>query len=226
MLNIFAQYDTIFFDLDDTLYPEIAYLKAAFAAIGQFSETHYALNAQQVEDFLTTSFIKYGRQNLFNQCFKHFEAAIKASKCENTDLSRDYREGVLLDHIFVKNCLNILRTVEIKEKIRLYPFVYKLIPELIKQEKQIFIITNGNITQQKNKVKHLQWNGIYASVTTVFANQFAPKPSPKVFTDFLQPNFNLKNKSILFVGDAETDAEFSRNINVDFLHVDYFKQTL
>jgi HAD superfamily hydrolase (TIGR01549 family) len=226
MLHIFQDYNVVLFDLDDTLYPEIEYLKAAFAAIGQFFEKEYALNTRKVEDFLTTTFTKQGRKNLFNHCFHHFKEEIQGKKHENTDLSRDYREGVLLENIFVEQCLNILRTLEIAEKIRFYPFVYKIIPQLIKQEKQIFIITNGNTTQQKNKVKHLQWNGMDASITIIFANQFAPKPSPKVFTDFLEPNFSLKNKSILFVGDAETDAEFSRNIGVDFLHVDYFKQTL
>jgi HAD superfamily hydrolase (TIGR01549 family) len=219
MLHIFQDYNVILFDLDDTLYPEMDYLKPAFAAIGHFFEKKHALNAQQVEDFLTTTFTKYGRQNLFNQCFNHFKEEIKGKKRENT-------EGVLSENIFVEQCLNILRTVQIREKIRFYPFVYEVIPQLIKQGKQIFIITNGNIIQQKNKVKHLDWDSIDTYITVIFANQFAPKPSPKVFTEFLEPNFSLKNKRILFVGDAETDAEFSRNIGVDFLHVDYVKQTL
>jgi HAD superfamily hydrolase (TIGR01549 family) len=216
MLNIFQNYDIILFDLDDTLYPEIAYLQATFHAIGQFFEKKHALNALEIEGFLTTTFTEQGRKNLFNQCFNHFETIKKTKKGKNT-------EGVLLENIFVETCLNILRTVEIREKIHFYPFVYEVVPELAKQGKQIFIITNGNALQQKNKVKHLEWKGLDASITVVFANEFAPKPSPKVFIDFLEPNFNLKNKSILFVGDAETDAEFSRNIGVDFLHVDYFK---
>jgi HAD superfamily hydrolase (TIGR01549 family) len=216
MLNIFQNYDIVLFDLDDTLYPEIEYLQAAFGAIGQFFEKKYALNAWQLEEFLTTTFIKHGRQNLFNQCFNHFKEEIQDKKRKNT-------EGVLFENIFVEQCLNILRTVEIPEKICLFPYVYEIFPQLLAQEKQIFIITNGNITQQKNKIKQLEWNGMDASITVVFANQFAPKPSPKVFTDFLEPHFHLKNKNILFVGDAETDAEFSRNIGVDFLHVDSLK---
>jgi HAD superfamily hydrolase (TIGR01549 family) len=216
MLNIFQNYDIILFDLDDTLYPEVEYLQAAFGAIGLLFEKEYALNALQVEDFLTTTFAKKGRQSLFNQCFNHFEEEIQGKKRENT-------EGVLVENTFVEQCLTILRTVEIREKIRFYPFVYKVVPELLKQGKQIFIITNGNVRQQKNKVKHLMWNGMDASITIVFANEFAPKPSPKVFTDFLEPHFQLKNKKIVFAGDAETDAEFSRNIGVDFLHVDSLK---
>jgi HAD superfamily hydrolase (TIGR01549 family) len=226
MLHIFQDYNVVLFDLDDTLYPEMDYLKPAFAAIGHFFEKRHALNAQQVEDFLTITFTRQGRKNLFNQCFNHFEEEIQGKKRQNTDLSRDYREGVVFENIFVEQCLSILRTVEISKKIHLFPYVYEVLPVLKRQGKQIFIITNGNITQQKNKVKHLQWNGLDESITLVFANQFAPKPSPKVYTEFLEPNFNLKNKSILFVGDAETDAEFSCNIGVDFLHVDYFKQTL
>jgi phosphoglycolate phosphatase-like HAD superfamily hydrolase len=223
VLNIFQNYKVVLFDLDDTLYQEIEYLKAAFHAIGQFFEKEYALNALQIEDFLITIFTKQGRKNLFNQCFKHFELEINAKKRKSTDLFRDHRKGALVENIFVEQCLNILRTVELREKIRFYPFVYEVIPKLLKQGKQIFIITNGNVLQQENKLKHLEWNGMDVSITVVFANQFAPKPSPKVFTDFLEPNFNLKNKSILFVGNAETDAEFSSNIGVDFLHVDYFK---
>jgi phosphoglycolate phosphatase-like HAD superfamily hydrolase len=209
----FQNYDTVIFDLDDTLYPEIAYLTPAFQAIGQYFDRKHGLDAIEVGTFLTTNFIKNGRQNLFNQCFNQF---FLPEKTQNT-------EGSYFEKNVIDDCLNILRTVEIKEKIALFLYAYRLIPQFLAEKKQIFVLTNGNVQQQKNKIRHLDWQNLDRHITVVFANEYAPKPSSKVFSDFLEPNFHLKNKKTLFIGDAKTDAEFSQNVGFDFLHVDFLK---
>ena len=221
----FQNYDVILFDLDDTLYPEIAYLKAAFKAIGKELEDKYALNANDIEAFLINTFIKNGRQNLFNKCFNYAFNQLNNLELNNQNLIKKHEntEGVLSEITFINACVNILRTVQITEKISLFPYVYDLIPQLIAEKKQIFVLTNGHVSQQKNKINSLNWNHLATSITFVFANEFAPKPSSKVFTDFLKPHFQLKNKTMLFIGDSETDAQFSQNIGIDFSHVDFLK---
>ncbi len=209
----FQNYDTIIFDLDDTLYLEIDYFKEAFQAISTHFEENSSVNAIEIAHFLTTTFIENGRQNLFNQCFNRY---FSHENAQNT-------EGVVSEDFFVNTCLTILRTVKIKDKIALFPYVYTVLPQLLLEKKQIFVVTNGNVQQQKNKIQYLDWQNLDTQITFVFANEYAPKPSPKVFSDFLVPNFNLKNKRMLFIGDAETDAQFSQNIGADFLHVDFFK---
>ncbi len=216
----FKNYDTIIFDLDDTLYPEIAYLKAAFQAISKEFEAEYAVNAADIESFLIKTFEKEGRQQLFNKCFNHF---LKGKKASKSALKPQNTEGAYFEKNGVDCCLHILRTVKIEEKITLFPYVYDLIPQLLAEKKQIFVVTNGNPTQQRNKIAHLDWQNLDAHITFIIANEFAPKPSPKVFDDFLEPNFHLKNKKIRFIGDSETDAQFSQNIGADFLHVDFLK---
>jgi HAD superfamily hydrolase (TIGR01549 family) len=218
--EIFKKYDVILFDLDDTLYPEIDYLKAAFKAISKELEHKYALNAIEIEAFLINNFIKNGRKNLFNKCFNY---ALNQLNNENLIKKHENTEGLLSENIFINTCLNILRTVKITEKISLFPYVYDLMPQLLTEKKQIFVLTNGHVGQQKNKINSLIWNNLAASITFVFANEFAPKPSTEVFNNFLKPTFQLKNKTILFIGDAETDVQFSQNIGIDFLHVDFFK---
>ncbi len=221
----FSNYNAIIFDLDDTLYPEIAYLEAAFKAISKELEHKYALNAIKIEAFLMSTFIKDGRKNLFNKCFNYVLNELNNAQLNHQNLIKKHEntEGVLSENTFINTCLNILRTVQITEKINLFPYVYDLIPQLIAEKKQIFVLTNGHVSQQKNKINSLHWNNLVPSITFVFANEFAPKPSSKVFTDFLEPNFQLKNKTMLFIGDAETDALFSQSIGIDFLHVDFFK---
>lgn len=217
----FQNYDTIIFDLDDTLYPEIDYLKPAFKAIGKAFEAKYAINALEIEQFLIQTFEKKGRSMLFNKCFNHFLKT--ENQGENEAENRQNTEGGYFEKNMIKDCLLILRTVDIKEKIPLFPHVYDLIPQLLAEKKQIFVLTNGNPQQQRNKIAHLDWQNLDTHITFVFANEFAPKPSPSVFSDFLEPNFPIKTKKTLFVGDAETDAEFSQNVGFDFLHVDYLK---
>ena len=213
----FQNYDTIIFDLDDTLYPEIDYLTPAFKAISEAIGAEYAVNATEVASFLIKTFEKEGRSMLFNKCFNHFLKS--KSKTENEQNT----EGVEFEDMPIAKYLNILRTVKISQKIALFPYVYDLIPKLLAEKKQIFVLTNGNPKQQRNKIAHLDWQNLDTQITFVFANEFAPKPSQKVFSDFLEPNFHLKTKKTLFIGDSETDAAFSQNVGFDFLHVDYFK---
>jgi HAD superfamily hydrolase (TIGR01549 family) len=187
-------------------------MKPAFKAISEAFEAEYAINALKVEQFLIRTFEHEGRQMLFNKCFNHFLK--RDNKAENEGKNEENTEGVYFEDMPITEYLQILRTVKIAQKIALFPYVYDLIPQLVAEKKQIFVLTNGNPKQQRNK--HLD-----AHITFVFANEYAPKPSPKVFSDFLEPNFHLKNKKTLFIGDTETDAEFSQNIGFDFLNVDF-----
>lgn len=218
----FQKYDTIIFDLDDTLYPEIEYLTPAFKAISVEFEAKYAVNALEVERFLIQTFENEGRSMLFNKCFNYFLKT--ENEVGNEAENGFYTEGLYFEDMPIHTYLQILRTVKVAQKIPLFPYVYRLIPQLIAEKKQIFVLTNGNPTQQRNKIAHLDWQNLDTHITFVFANEFAPKPSSRVFSDFLEPNFHLKTKQTLFIGDAETDAAFSQNVGFDFLHVDYFKQ--
>lgn len=225
MKSIFKDYDVYLFDLDDTLYPEIAYLKAAFKEIGNAFEGQYALNPTEIESFLIHTFLKEGRQKLFNKLFNYLLNDLNYLELNTFNSLKKHKntEGGLSEQKFVHLCLNILRTVQLVEKIDLFPYVYALISQLLAQGKQIFIVTNGHVAQQQNKIAALNWQNLDTSLTFVFANLFVPKPSSKVFNDYLEPNFHFKNKKILFIGDAETDAEFSQNCGIDFLHVDFLK---
>jgi phosphoglycolate phosphatase-like HAD superfamily hydrolase len=220
----FQNYDTIIFDLDDTLYPEIEYLKPAFKAISEAFEGKYAVNALEVEHFLVTTFEQEGRQMLFKKCFCHF--VNKEDEGNNEAENEQNTEGAYFYDMPIGQYLEILRTVKIAEKIALFPYVYALIPQLVAEKKQIFVLTNGNPKQQRNKIAHLDWQNLDTYITFVFANEFAPKPSPRVFSDFLEPNFYLKTNKALFIGDAETDAEFSQNVGFDFLHVSDYIATI
>ena len=225
----FQHYDTIIFDLDDTLYPEIEYLTPAFKAISEVIEAKYAVNALEINRFLIKTFEKEGRSMLFNKCFNHFLKIEnetengRGNEGENEVENGQNTEGVYFEDMPISTYLQILRTVKISQKIALFPYAYRLIPQLLAEKKQLFVLTNGNPQQQRNKIAHLDWQNLDAQMTFVFANEFAPKPSPRVFSDFLEPNFHLKTKKTLFIGDAETDEIFSQNVGFDFLHVDYLK---
>ena len=105
----FQNYDVILFDLDDTLYPEIDYLKVAFKAIGKELEDKYALNAIEIEAYLINTFIKNGRQNLFNKCFNYAFNQLNYLELNDQNLIKKHEntEGVLLEKTFINTCLNI-----------------------------------------------------------------------------------------------------------------------
>ena len=91
-----------------------------------------------------------------------------------------------------------------------------LITKLNLNNLDYFIITNGNVVQQENKIRQIQWKELCQPREVVFANNIEPKPSPGSF-DYLANRYEL-GKTV-YIGDAISDREFSKNASIDFICV-------
>lgn len=178
-------FDLVIFDLDGTLYDEKIYL---FHCYKKIAEKLFPQHKEEAEVYLCQTFINEGRENLFNKLF------VKFGCMEN-----------------VSACLDIMRTCHMPKSIPIYePMV-----NFIKQTNANCVVTNGNVKQQRNKVKYLDWQGL--SMDIFYANTIEPKPSSAIFFQKIQPKYRPKN--ILMVGDTDIDKLFSDNIGAEFLHV-------
>ena len=65
-MNNIISYKAIVFDLDDTIYNEIEYLKKVFDYIS------FRLKIDEVSNFLLEEFLKNGRNNLYQKLVKKF----------------------------------------------------------------------------------------------------------------------------------------------------------
>ena len=198
-----SEYTAIIFDLDNTLYEEKDYLNAAYSAIGHwvFSQNKnqtailYAIWLQQ-------NFEKHGRQGLFNRFLEQFE------------LSSELLPGML----------QILRSVQIKTPLNLYPELYALPEKITRSDIKYFIVTNGNPEQQLNKIRQINWEKLVIT-ECILASNSKPKPAPDALVGICTHYAYLPSE-VLFVGDAPTDKIAADAAGIDFMDAIHFRELL
>lgn len=197
-----TSYQTYIFDLDNTLYAETDYLFVAYEAIAKYlAQKRPEIKAEAMAEFLKTGFVHHGRQGLFDGLLDKF----KIKGIELADL------------------LEILRTVSIDPNLELYPLMAASLDQLNEKGKDIFVVTNGNTIQQRNKVDHLEWNNRLDFIEVVYAQEHEPKPSPAAF-HWLNKNRRVITDDTIMIGDQKTDEQFAANAQIDFIYINEFLQ--
>jgi HAD superfamily hydrolase (TIGR01549 family) len=194
--NLIYKYEGFVFDLDDTLYEEILYIKGAYELIANEVGSRYQLSKHEVLNYLLNTFQSAGRTNLFNKMEAYFK--IKDSR--------------------INDYLGILRTVKFNSQLSLAIEMKEFLLELYRQKKKLAILTNGNPEQQHNKIAHIEWPIPIVDILIVYANELEAKPSPKGLL-YISEKLNIKADKLIFIGDSETDRVTAYNAEVDFFHI-------
>lgn len=198
--QLLADYDCFLLDFDGTLYNETDYLFPAYQKTAAYLASKYPANENLIAAYLIDSFTEKGRGNLFNALCLEFQ--IPESE--------------------IPALLEILRTNQTAAPIPLFKKMQWLTGELIKAGKQIFVVTNGNVVQQKNKVSLVNWQGLDKYLTFVYTAEHKPKPDSAAFT-FIQQHYGVKPDKSVMIGDTVTDEEFAANSGIAFIHVSNFE---
>lgn len=196
--TIFCSYHDILFDLDNTLYDEKFYLFRAYEQIGFLLENSYQIAAIEVERYLVDNFMKNGRDNLFDLCIKHFMLP---------------NEAIII-------MLDTLRTVSFDHPIQLKEYVMPFLCKSFELGKRVFVITNGNVIQQQNKVRNIDWKNMHNLINFIYANSISPKPARNVY-DKIKVDYQIQTP--VYIGDSEVDTKFAENCCIPFIHVDKFE---
>ena len=194
--SIFQKYDVVLFDLDNTLYAEKDYLHSAYRSIGlHLNQLNGRLDSKKIADFLINTFDQYGREQLFNKLIDQFQ----------------------IKEAGIDQFLNWMREVALDEKLVLYPTSHELLLGALAHSK-VFVITNGNVRQQENKVNQIDWCGLRKHIDIIYANATQPKPDPASFR-----SLNIAtDKKCLYIGDTESDQLFAKNCGIDFQFIQSF----
>ncbi|MBO4263514.1 MAG: HAD family hydrolase [Bacteroidales bacterium] len=188
------RYDLFVFDLDGTLYDERSYLFSAYRAIAaRLGEAYPAFPPEAYEAFLCTTFRQEGRKQLFDKCIAHFRLPVQVA--ELTDILHRHEAALQLD-----------------------TRAEGLLDFLAEKDKRLYILTNGNVQQQQNKVRLLGLEGRYPGIGVVYASATAPKPSPLCLQHILQETGISSGRTVL-VGDTEVDEETARRAAVDYIFI-------
>ncbi|NLC27619.1 MAG: HAD family hydrolase [Campylobacteraceae bacterium] len=146
----------IVFDLDDTLYDEIGFVKSGFQAVSE----HFLPNDPNLMlDKMLETLKQHGRGKVFDKTFEHFGLYSKQK---------------------IKKALSIYRTH--LPKIKLNDDAKKILEYYKKQNTPLYIVTDGNKIVQANKIKALNLDKWIkkAFITHRYGLAHA-KPSPYCF---------------------------------------------
>ena len=182
-------------DLDDTLFPERAYVESGFQAVARFLEETRDLPA----DYSLPSMLAFleleGRGAIFDRIIERFEI-------RNSD-------GL------VSECVEVYRAHQ--PSIVAYDGVEEALGAL-KNSYDLALVTNGHPMMQKQKLEALSLEPFFQMV--VYCDEVgAPKPSVKGLEVALDA-LCVAAKDCVFVGDnPDTDGTAAQAAGVPFLRV-------
>ncbi|MCU0461924.1 MAG: HAD family hydrolase [Bacteroidales bacterium] len=190
-------YSLFIFDLDNTIYNEEEYLLQAYMTIAsKFAGILPDYDKDGLYKILTDLYLKEGREKLFDK----------------------FLETVGLDNTHMTDCLNILRSFKPEKSLEIYNPVFEILQSIVSKKKSIFILTNGNVDQQKNKIRNIKWNGLEEHIRFVYADEIEPKPAPGGVFYILRITGTDKQETI-FIGDRKSDRTCAENGGVTYIDI-------
>lgn len=148
----------IVFDLDDTLFDELSYVRSGFGVVAEYIETEYGIPRSRTFSLMDKQ-LQEGRSNIF-------DAVFQALGIFNLKL--------------IRRCVSLYRLH--KPQIKLFPEAERCIERF--RDFSLYIVTDGNKNAQKNKLIAL---GLYKKslirqcyLTYQYGHKFT-KPSPYCF---------------------------------------------
>ncbi|MCU0456636.1 MAG: HAD family hydrolase [Bacteroidales bacterium] len=185
------------FDLDNTIYNEEDYLFQSYSEIaGRFAGISTGKSKKWLLKTIMSIYRKDGREKLFDK----------------------FLEKAGLDATYLTECLEILRNFTPSSRMKMYGKTEKILRMLTERNKQIFVLTNGNPAQQRNKIKSVDWKGLDMSITFILADEIEPKPSPAGI-EYILKQTNTGKEQVIFIGDSETDRECASRGGIRFLNI-------
>ena len=207
----FEQKKILFLDLDNTLINENTYLFACFENIARYMLPKSKEERKFAFHFLKKEFIKYGREKLYDKF------------CEKYNLEKEEK---------IAHFLNIHRTIRLERQMQINLEILDFIQVCVPASCKIYIVTNGNMEQQKNKVQQIAWDMLNREIEKIiYASETEPKPSTKCVQSLMKNELKgYAPQDMVCIGDSYVDQFFAQDLNIDFWHIgiikEYIKHTI
>lgn len=169
----------IIFDLDDTLYYELDYVKSGFRAVSNYMNTKYGVPVDEFYQELLNILELEGRGKTFDLGLKNFSLPEKE----------------------VKKMLEVYRS-HLPEKIRLYKDAENMLNKLKKNnEYKTGVITDGNSLVQWSKIRSLGLEELVDEI--IVTDDFGiENRKPNIFSyQKLLGIFKVKAEEAVYIGD-------------------------
>ena len=147
--KLIADNQAFIFELDDVLYPKKDYLLQVYYLFAQFIEYGEQLSASEVLNFMQATYSNHGETDLFLKTADHF----------NLPLKYQYNFDLLHEN------------VRLPLKLLLFAPVLTFMKQIVAESKRVFLLADGNPTEQLNKIRQIEWNGLETYLTVYFTEE-------------------------------------------------------
>lgn len=168
----------VIFDLDETLYDEMQFVKSGFRAVSLYMANKNDISADKFYKLLVETLGEFGRGKIF-------DIALRKLK--------------LFEKILVFELVKAYRNH--KPVLSLYSEVNGILAELVDKSYKLGLITDGNVDVQKNKVAALGIGDIFAC--KVFSDEYGinkQKPDSFPYEKALK-DLATKPQESIYIGD-------------------------
>jgi putative hydrolase of the HAD superfamily len=168
----------VIFDLDETLYDEMRFVKGGFKAVSLYVSKCKRISQEKINALLLQTLKEQGRGHTFN-------AVLKDLKLDSENL--------------VPKLIDIYRAHQ--PDISLYPGAKRVIFHLKKEGYKLGLITDGDVKVQQRKAKALRIEDIFDCM--IFSDEYGVdkrKPSPFPYEISLE-KLAVRPEESLYVGD-------------------------
>ena len=180
---------SVIFDLDDTLYKELDYVKSGFLNIAD----------------MVSKITKIDKKNIYDKLYKSFIS----NKNPFKGLINDYKISLSLNDL-----IQIYRSHN--PSIRLREGAYELLNVLIANNISIGLITDGRSSQQRKKIHSLGIEKFFQSI--IISEEFgSAKPHSDNFLFFMNSIYP-KSKKFYYIGD-NTSKDFLTPNKLDWITI-------
>ena len=191
------------FDLDGTLYDEFEFIIQTYKNIILKNNKFFRIEDQtEILKFMTERWLQKGSSynRIFGETFDQYVTC---------DIS--FRKK------FIDNALSIFRTC-IPDM--LLPERNGAILSYIKKNSyNIFLITDGNVELQSQKIRSLGLDKVFNNNNIFFTHKFGSKYEKPSVTILKYINISSSPDQVVYVGDREVDQLFAKNAGFKFLKV-------
>lgn len=190
---------SVIFDVDNTLYSEMSYVKSGFIEVSKYLSNKYKLDCDMIFKKMIDIFDVEGRGKVFN---------------------------ILLDDLDLSEKENVLNLVYIYRfhapNISLYDDVLDTLIHLKEKNYKLGIITDGRALVQKNKIDALNLNEIFDVIilTDALGSDFW-KPSIVPYQIALDLLDSTPNESCYIGDDSFKDFLGPKSLNMKSIQVQY-----
>jgi putative hydrolase of the HAD superfamily len=167
----------LIFDLDDTLYDEMTFVRSGLRAVAHYGKESFAWDAEESQSFMLTHLQKHGRGKVFDEWLRS-HGSYSAAR--------------------VAACVSVYR--HHRPEISLFPSAERMLT-LYQGKCPMYLVTDGHKMVQKKKIEalKLEWAFKHCFITHRYGIRHA-KPSLYCF-DLIRRAERCSWSSICYVGD-------------------------